>query len=267
MWTTVAVLTALSLAPNQGGSLKLDNVRSTHGILGPARTSENYVPGDALTLNFDIDGITIDDKGKILYSIAYEVKNLDDKSTVVSQAPQKLETITAFGGKRAQGMVQLNIGTEQPPGNYSMKVTVTDRASGATQELTHKFTVVQPKLAIVRLRTSSDRDGVSPVPALGEGQDVWFNFGVVGFGRDATTKQPSVQFEFNVLDDAGKPTMAKPYVTTFNKDVPEKNLAIPEHFPLSLTRAGKFTIEMTVTDQLTKKTDKLTIPLTVIAPK
>ena len=96
---------------------------------------------------------------------------------------------------------------------------------------------------------------------------MWFNFGIIGFGRDATSKQPSVQFEFNVLDDAGKPTMAKPYVTTFNKDVPEKNLAIPGYFPLSLTRAGKFTIEMTVTDQLTKKTDKLAIPVTVIAPK
>src|SRR6266851_5276373 len=126
MWTTVVLFTAFGLAPGDAGTLKLDNVRSTHGVLGPSRAEEKYVPGDALTLNFDIDGITIDDKGKILYSIAYEVKNDADKSTVVSQAPQKLETLTAFGGKRAQGMVHLDIGTEQAPGNYSMKVTVTD---------------------------------------------------------------------------------------------------------------------------------------------
>jgi hypothetical protein len=71
MWTAIAVLTAIGLAPNDAGALKLDNVRSTHGVLGPARASEDYVPGDSLTLNFDIDGITIDKKGKVLYSIAY----------------------------------------------------------------------------------------------------------------------------------------------------------------------------------------------------
>jgi hypothetical protein len=264
MWTTIALLAVLPSLPNQAGTLKLDHVRSTHGILGPTRADENYVPGDALNLNFDIVGITIDDKGKILYSIAYEVTNLDDKSTVVSQAPQKLETLTAFGGKRAQGMVHLDIGTEQAPGNYSMKVTVTDRATGAAQELTHKFTIVKPRLALVRLRTSSDENGDFPVPALGEGQTLWFNFGIIGFARDASTKQPNLQLEFNVLDDAGKPTMAKPYVTTFSKEVPEKNLAIPQHFPLSLTRAGKFTIELGVTDLVTKKSEKLTFKLNVL---
>jgi hypothetical protein len=264
MWTTIALLAVLPSLPDQAGALKLERVRSTHGILGPTRADENYVPGDALTLDFDIVGITIDDKGKILYSIAYVVTNVDDKSTVVSQAPQKLETLSVFGGKRAQGMVHLDIGTEQPPGNYSMKVTVTDRANNASQEFTHKFTVVKPKLAIVRLRTSSDENGDFPVPVLGEGQTLWFNLGIIGFARDATTKQPNLQLEFNVLDDAGKPTMGKPFVTTHNKEVPEKNLAIPLHFPLSLTRAGKFTIEMGVTDLVTKKSDKLTFKLNVL---
>jgi hypothetical protein len=262
MWTTLALLAVLPSLPDQAGALKLEHVRSTHGILGPNRAEESYVPGDALNLDFDIVGITID-KGKILYSIAYVVTNLDDKSTVVSQAPQKLETLTVFGGNRAQGMVHLDIGTEQPPGNYSMKVTVTDRANNASQELTHKFTVGKPRLALVRLRTSSDENGDFPVPVLGEGQTLWFNFGIIGFARDASTKQPSLQFEFNVLDEAGKPTMAKPFVTTFNKEVPEKNLAIPQHFPLSLTRAGKFTIELGVTDLVTKKSDKLTFKLNV----
>src|SRR5258708_2626171 len=130
MWTIVALLAALPLLPEQAGTLKLDNVRSTYGALGPTRADENYVPGDALTLNFDIDGITIDDKGKILYSIAYEVKNLDDKSTVVSQAPQKLETLTAFAAKRAHALFHLDLGTEQTPGTSTMPLPVTHPASG-----------------------------------------------------------------------------------------------------------------------------------------
>src|SRR5271166_6195225 len=100
MWTTVALLSALSLAPQDAGSLKLDNIRSTHGVLGPVRASEKYVPGDSLTLNFDIDGIAADEKGKVLYSIGIDVINIADKSPVFRQPPQNLETTTFFGGNR-----------------------------------------------------------------------------------------------------------------------------------------------------------------------
>src|SRR5258707_5522003 len=132
MWTTVAVLSALSLAPGEAVNLKLANVRSTYGIQGPPRANEKYVPGDSLTLNFDIDGITVDEKGKVLYSIEIEVTNIGDKSVVFRQPAQKLETITVFGGNQIPGFAHLDLGVEQAPGDYAMKVTVTDRASNAT---------------------------------------------------------------------------------------------------------------------------------------
>jgi hypothetical protein len=267
MWTTVALLTTLSLAPNAAPALKLDNVRSTHGILGPARASEKYIPGDSLTLNFDIDGITVDSKGKVLYSIAIEVTNAADKSVMFRQKGQNQETVTVFGGNRVQGFAHLDLGTEQAPGDYSMTVTVTDLASQAVKDLSHKFTVVKPDFALVRLKTSSDRDGEFPVPVLGQGQTIWLNFGIVGFGRDKTTKQPSVLLELNVIDDAGKATLDKPLSKVVGMDVPEKNLAIPLQFPVSLTRAGKFTFEVTATDNVTKKTIKFALPLNVQAVK
>ncbi len=267
MWTTVALLSALSLAPNDAGTLKIDHLRSTHGILGPARASETYVPGDALTLNFDINGITVGEKGKVAYSIAFVVKNLGDNTTVVSQKAQERETLTVFGGNRVQGFVHLDIGTEQPAGDYSITVTATDVASKATQEFTHKFTVVKPKFALVRLLTSSDREGQSPVPALGEGQALWFHFGIVGFGRDTATKQPKIQFEFDVLDIDGKSTIGKPFVTMLNKEVPDKSVAIPMQYPLTLTREGKYTLVIILTDEVTKQTDKLSIPLNVLSAK
>jgi hypothetical protein len=263
MWTTVVLLTTLTLAPDQAPALKLDTVRSTNGILGPARAAENYVPGDSLTLNFDIDGITVDSKGKVQYSIAIEVTNVADKSVVFRQPGQKMETVTVFGGNRIQGFAHLDLGTEQAPGDYAMTVTVTDLATKATKDLTHKFTVVKPDFAIVRFKTSGDREGDFPVPVLGQGQTIWLNFGIVGFARDKTSKQPSVMLELNVLDDAGKATLDKPLSKVVGTDVPEKNLAIPLQFPVALTRAGKFTFEITATDQVTKKTTKFTLPLTV----
>ena len=35
MWTTIALLAALGLAPGEAGQLELTNVRLTHGMLGP----------------------------------------------------------------------------------------------------------------------------------------------------------------------------------------------------------------------------------------
>ncbi len=267
MWTTVALLSALSLAPQDAGPLKLDNIRSTHGVLGPVRASENYVPGDSLTLNFDIDGISSDANGKVLYSIGIDVINSADKTSVFRQPPQNLETISLFGGNRVQGFAHLDLGTDQPPGDYSMTVTVTDRAAKTSKEITHKFVVVKPELALVRLKATSDRDGEAPLPATGQGQTVWINFGIIGFARDTTSKQPSVLMEVDVSDAEGKSTMPKPLSKVFDKDVPQNNLAIPLQYPVSLTRAGKFTLELTATDQITKKKTKLAVPFNVLPVK
>jgi hypothetical protein len=48
-----------------------------------------------------------------------------------------------------------------------------------------------------------------------------------------------------------------------NKDVPDNLPMVPMQFMLSLNRPGKFTVELTATDQVAKKTTKLSFPLTV----
>src|SRR2546427_725234 len=73
MWTTLAFAAALTLAPAQAGQLELTNARTTYGLLGAPRTDGKYLPGDSFTLSFDIEGMTVDDSGKVLYSIALEV--------------------------------------------------------------------------------------------------------------------------------------------------------------------------------------------------
>ena len=52
--STLVVLAALSLAPDQQGGLALTNVRGTHGLLGLARTEKKVLPGDSVFVCFDI---------------------------------------------------------------------------------------------------------------------------------------------------------------------------------------------------------------------
>ena len=49
------------------------------------------------------------------------------------------------------------------------------------------------------------------------------NGAVVGFGRDGAAQQPNVALELRVLDENGKPTTAKPFGGTIDKDVPAQD--------------------------------------------
>ena len=42
---------------------------------------------------------------------------------------------------------------------------------------------------------------------------------------------------------------------------------VPRQFPLALNRPGKFTVELQATDRISKKTAKLSLPLTSVEQK
>ena len=73
-----------------------------------------------------------------------------------------------------------------------------------------------------------------------------------------------------MLDADGKPTLTKPVSEDLPKAddmVPEQLTVIPLFFPLALTKAGKYTVELTASDLLNKnKVSRVTYPITVIEP-
>jgi hypothetical protein len=265
MWTTLTFIAALALAPADAGQLALTNVRSTYGILGAPRAEDKFLPGDMLVLCFDMEGVKVDDAGKVVYSIGMEVSDADGK-VQFKQAPRQLEAITSLGGNTIPAFANIQIGLDQPPGRYSVKVTVTDVAAGATQELTRSYEVLPKGFGIVRVTTSSDPEGRVPASAFGVGQSLWINFAAVGSKRDEKG-QPNLAVALRVLDDQGRPTLSRPFVGEINDKVPERALAVPLQFLLDLNRAGNFTIELKATDKSSNETASLSLPLTVVKTK
>lgn len=266
MWLPL-LLAASMTAPGQAGGLKLANVRTAYGMLGPTRTDAKLFPGDSLFVLFDLEGVKADAEGKILYSIGLEVSDAAGK-VLFKQEPRNLEALNALGGNRLPAHAHIDIGVDQPAGSYTLKVAAADRAAKANQTLTQKFEVLPRALALVRLRLTSDPEGEIPAPAVGvTGEALHINCGVVGFERDKTKKQPNVSVEMRVLDEAGKPTLANPFTGVVSDNVTEKALGIPVGFKLPLNRTGKYQIEVRATDQLSKKTAVLTFPYTVIEVK
>jgi hypothetical protein len=266
MWTTFVLTAALSAVPGQSGQFALTNVRTTYGFLGAPRTDTKVLPGDNIVLSFDIEGIKPDSSGKVLYRIAMEVA--DGKGVVhFKQSSRDRETTLALGGSRVPAFASLQIGLDQPAGDYTVKVTVTDRVTKSSQTLTNTYQVLPKAFGIVRLTTTNDPHGQFPAPFVGEGQSLWVNFAAVGFGRDQGKGQPNLSVALNILDENGRPTMAKPFTGEVNQNIPANAMALPMQFLLELNRAGKYTVELTATDKVSGKTANLSFPLTVLKPK
>src|SRR5207248_3204970 len=212
MIPTLALAAALGLAPSQpAGALSLKNVRVTYGELGAPRGDDKLLPGDVYFIAFDIEGIKVDETGKVSYSMAMVVTDKNNKA-IFNQDPANRDERIPLGGSRLPARAFIAIGLDQEPGTYTCKVTVTDRQTKASQTLTKTFEVLPKAFGLVGLFTSFDPKGEIPAPPAGvTGQNVFVQFAVVGFTRDKA-KKPDLTVEMRLLDESRKPTLPKPEV-------------------------------------------------------
>jgi hypothetical protein len=259
---TLALIFSSTLALAETGKLTFTNVRATYGLLGPARAEARALPGDSLCLEFDIAGIAVAADGKVQYSMSLEA--VDAKGKVIyRQNATDQEALASLGGPSVPAQAYLDVGLDQPAGDYTVKVTVTDRATKQTQSVTQTLQVLPAEFGLVQLKITSDPNGTVPAGLVGAGQSIWVNFAVVRFDRDKASKQPNVQFEMRILDESGKPTLAKPETGSISQDVPANDKLLGGQFPISLNRPGKFTVELKAVDKITGKSATLSFPLTV----
>ena len=266
MWSSLALMTALTLPSAQTGQLKLTNDRATYWFIGAPRPDDKLIPGDAYYLAFDIEGLKTDAQGKAVYSMAMEVVNSQGKLQFKKEDPRDLEAINSLGGSTLPAWAATEVGTDMPAGVYTLKVTVTDKSTKQTQTLEKKFEVLPKAFGLARVQMIYPAQTPIPAPPIGVvGQSLILACGAVGFDRDKTKKQPDLSFEMRVLDEAGKPVLAKPDAGRVYKDVPE-NLSGVEAPPfyLALNRAGKFTVELKAVDNVSKKESTVKFPITVL---
>lgn len=274
MWTTLAFVTALSLAAAQNSDLRLTNDRMTYGVLGPVRTEKNFLPGDVYFVKFDIENLQVADDGEVKYSMAMELLNPSGKIQFKND-PQDLRVYNLLGGTKQPAFAKIELALDAAPGEYTLKLTVKDRAAKKTATLEKKFKVVERDFGLVRLGTSFvvyDRAGnaiESPAPHIAvAGQAMVLNCFAVGFKRDSTQKnQPKITVEMKIVDENGKQTTVKPPTGEVDKDIPLDWNLVPLPFELHLNRSGKYTIKLKAIDQISKKTAEVSYPLIVEDPK
>jgi len=283
MWATLTLMSALSMTPGQAeGKLELTNVRPTYGRLGPTRPDTKYLHSDDCFISFDAVGLKFDDEGLAKYSISMEIFDSADKSIDKSLTVDK-DIHSIQGSGRVPLDAFYRVKSDMKPGSYKMKVEVTDRKADKKGQLEQKFEVLEKGFGVVRVNCAYDVASLTnpPLfPACGQGmvgQTLLLNFGVTGFERGTfespinKAKQPLLELKLRMLDDQDQSLIPKPPVEKLPKGddpVPADITFLPLFFPLSLTKPGKYKVELTATDLVTKKTSKVVYPLVVIeAPK
>ncbi|MBP3957772.1 hypothetical protein J8F10_21175 [Gemmata sp. G18] len=277
MMATIALAVLAGLPAQPAGNLKFTNVRTTIGELGPARENNKLLPGDILFIAYDVEGITIDDKGNAEYTMTMEVVNAAGARVLPPPSepkpePRKTAEFFPLRGNKMPGRVFVTVGLDLAPGNYTCKVSITDTKSKASTNIDVKFEVAKKEFAVVALYTTYDARGEISAPTAGQvGQMVFVQFSVATFERDMKTKQPDVELSFQLFDDKGAPTMKEPLkviqdATSSAAVAPIKESdgmfrVIP--FPLYMNRPGKFVLEISATDRVSKKTASYKLPVTV----
>ncbi len=265
MFPTLALAAALALSPAQApAKLNLANVRASHGLIGPTRASTKFLPGDILYLGFDLDGVTIGKDGKVVYTMTLEVTEKGGKIRHKVDPTERVD-FAPLGGGKIPGVAFVVVGVDLEPGEYSVKLTATDGPSKATGTFEFKFEVLKPDLGIVMVFATSDMEGRTPAHTTGfVGQSIYIQFSATGFQRDKAKKnQTNLKFEMATLDDKGNPTVGVPLSDTVT-DLEEKYPNCSMRMNLPLTRAGKFTVRLKVTDNVANKTATFELPVTVL---
>src|SRR5262249_7094196 len=158
-------------------------------------------------------------------------------------------------------------GKDQPPGKYAVKLTITDDNSKNkdTKEISYNFELLPKAFGFIQ----------PEAPAYGMVGDANFLFKViiVGWQVDAK-KMPNIDITVRVLDEAGKPTLIKPFISVnVPKDMPEEMQAevsrmdiVPQVLPVYLNRPGNFFVEIEAYDKIAKTKAKMRFPVKAIDP-
>jgi hypothetical protein len=267
MWATLVLSTAVGLAPAQAPGLGVKNVRFTQGVLGREREDNKFLPGDVAVLAFDVRGLKTTGVSRVRFALGLELTRKGASKPEFTKEPEDEEAVLALGGDRLTLSAAANVGTETEPGQYVMKVTLTDRVGKGTATAQRDFEVLRPRLGFVRVGLAYGAEHPAPAVA-GPGQTLFLNFGLVGFALDKGGKQPDMTLELRVVDEKGKPTTSRPFRGDVRKMKPGFERFIPfDPIPFQAHRPGKYSVTLRVTDNLTKKTAEHTLPLTVLGYK
>lgn len=259
-------LLALAVSP-AFAKLEVEKIEACYGPLGPVRKTLDFHPYDEVYFRFTVTGAKADDDGKLDVEIVRTLT--DDKGKEV--LPKKVAALKgqlSFGNDSFPASVSVSLPEPVIAGTYTLKVRIKDNHSSDETGFEKNLNLKATEYAIVSPEFFHDAGHVVPAAAGGTvGQQLHFRLLTIGFDRS----QGKIDSEMTVqvLDKGGKELLPQPLRMTAKKDDEKlvKDLpALDFSGWVVLTKAGEFTLRVSVTDNNSKKTATWEAPLKVTAP-
>jgi hypothetical protein len=261
----MAVAVLMLSAASAQAKLGIENIQAAYSPLGPERKSLDLYPYDELLFRFTVTGAKADAEGKVEGSVQLQL--LDANGRMLGEKQDSAKGILALGGSSYPFLVRLPIQT--PPGKYTVKITVRDDKSKESASFQRQVTVKALDFKIVGIQFSHDPEGKIEAPAGGTlGETLYFAYRVVGYDR--SKDRIFTEMIWQIFDSDGQEVSPKRPADDIRQDdaktVRKWDFLISNRNSLVLTRLGKFTLRITATDRLGKKTTKFEVPIQVNAP-
>ncbi len=262
-WLFAAAMMVSGTAAHAG--LEIRDVQASHGRFGPERTAEFY-PSDEVFFRYLITGVKADGEGRVAGELNLTLEAPDGRVLLDQTSP--ISGVTALGGGTLPGTATVSLPADIAPGPYTLTVTFRDKQSSEKASFRRTLDIKPAEFAAVAVRFSYDAEGEVAAPVGGlVGQTLHFRLKAIGFAR--TAGRIDLEMLVRVLDAEGRPTMPVPVraiLETDDADVVKRVTDVNLNGNLTLNRAGDFTLSITVTDRVGKRTTEFEAPLHVASP-
>lgn len=249
-------------------AVEIRNFHLIYGQFGPERPDAAYFPGERLCCRYDLHGCSADDEGRSEVEVTIQL--IDAKGKVRAAFSN---VVKSQSWKNSKGYARVwsfhQFADDCRPGKYQFELAVEDKSSQREAKLAQEVVVKPIALAIVSPRFYHDARHEVPGPLSGlVDQTIHASFDVVG--EDRSQGKVLLAHSFEILDDDGnnilldaKPQEAQLDDPQFLQDRSRRPV-IRVAFPLR--KAGRYTLRLTVLDQMVGAKAQLELPLEVLDP-
>lgn len=249
------------------GKLEIKNVQPSHGLLGPARESDDVYPLDEYFVRYQVAGIKPDSEGRADLEVHAVLLNPKGEPVYDGRTPRAPRPLS-LGGDTLQSFGSFTFPEKPPLGEYKLTVTVKDLTAKDSTSFERKITCKANTFQILMPRFYRDADRKVPAGMIGQtGESFHYSLKVVGY--DKSQKKVALVMRTTILDADGKDIGAKPLEVKGNITDPDKAAESRQATfdgLVALHRAGEFKLRIVVEDTLGKRTATFEMPLKVLSP-
>lgn len=241
------------------------DIRFTHGLFGPERTSTEFHRLDEVCLHYSVTELQTEDNH---FDVTIESKVLDPQGAIAfrSTSPAKGEAL--LGGAEVPGFLHLPLDHPYlPEGEWTAEVTATDNLGKRSATFSRKWQHKPQAFGFSRLGFYRDDQFkcAARLNATVAGQMLYCKVRVVGYAREEGQMEMDLEVQF--LDAEGK-ELSKPFLThgKHQSDDPSPGECWDFNSHFLPNRPGDFKIRLVAHDLLGKKTVQLEVPFHVDNP-